>query len=175
MGNDTGGQGIAVKNLTKSRKRINAFLDSGPARIIHTDERHTSFHGQVHDLADFFCMHFSEASATGRKILGKCKNRTAFHHTVTRNHAVTWNVYLFHAKIRTAVRYEHVNFPERARIKQQIQPLSCGQFAFFPLFGDGFFTTHFQDLFFPLLQILDFVVHNTHFYILSYLILDGLP
>jgi len=62
-------------------------------------------------------MHFAKGAGPGRKILGKCKDRSAVHQAVAGNHAVGRHLDLFHAEIHAAMADKHVDFPKRARIE----------------------------------------------------------
>ncbi len=103
LGDNAGRQGIAVKNLTETRQRIHAFLNSGAAGIVHADKRHAGFHGHVHDLADFFGVHLSEAAAAGCKILRKRKHGAAIHQAMPCDDAVAGNINFFHTEIGAPV------------------------------------------------------------------------
>ena len=53
--------------------------------------------------------------------------RTAVHQAVAGNHAVGWNLDILHAEVHAAMRDEHVQFPKRSRIEEQIQRLGLAQ------------------------------------------------
>src|SRR6266436_6253722 len=48
------GERVTQKNIRVPAETNNAFLNTGPPRIIKTNDRRSDLHSEVHYLADFF-------------------------------------------------------------------------------------------------------------------------
>jgi hypothetical protein len=71
------------------------FLNPGAAGVVQPDKGTPGFQRQVHYLADFSGMHFSQASCPSRKILGKSEYRSAADAAKTGDYTVGGNFDLY--------------------------------------------------------------------------------
>ena len=60
LGHHTAGHNVAVEDVGVSAEGNDAFLNARTARIVEADYRRAVLHGEVHDLANFFGVCFSE-------------------------------------------------------------------------------------------------------------------
>ena len=127
---DARGHDIALKHLAISRQRGHALLNTRAAGIVDADDGRAVLHRHIHDLADLLAMGFGHRAAHHGEILTEHINLTAIDCAPAGDHAIAcWAVFL-HLEIGAAMGDEHVEFLETALIKQQLNALACGQFAF---------------------------------------------
>ena len=134
-------QDITLKNLSIACQRVAAFLNTGSARVVQTDNGGTRLHGLIHNLADFQRHRLAQATGKHRKILSKDIHRTTVDGTIASHHAVAEERLLLHVKINTAVSDKHVKLLKRAFVQQKGNTLASSQFALFMLFVDALLAT----------------------------------
>jgi hypothetical protein len=92
-----------LKHLGITSKTVNTLLNARAAAIVEANDRYTSFHGSIHNFADFLGVHLAEGASKHSKILRKHKNRAAVDGALARHHRVTKEVLLVHAKVVATV------------------------------------------------------------------------
>src|SRR5690606_19104442 len=127
--------------------------------------------GHVHDLADLLGVGFGKRAAKNGEVLAENVDLAAVDGAPTGDDAIAWDLLLGHAEIRRAVRDEHVEFFERAFVKQHFDALARRQLALGVLGVDAAGTTAKARLGTPLLQLLE---DRTH-YLSSRLVRTLLP
>ena len=141
---DAGAGRVAEKNLAVAGQGVDRLLDAGPARVVHADERHPGFQGQIHDLADLPGVHLAETAGAGGEILREGEHRPSFHQAVAGDDPVGGDLHFFHVEIGAAMGDEHVQLAERTGVKEQIQPLARGELALFLVLGHGLVSAHLE-------------------------------
>src|SRR5262249_38654780 len=123
------GENIALENLGKSAKRIDAFLNARTAGIAQPDDRRSNFHRHIEDFADLLRIGLRERAAEHGKVLAVHKNEAAVDRAVAGDAAVAGNLVILHAEMCAAMLDEHVELLERIRIKQYLNTLARGELA----------------------------------------------
>ena len=129
LGDDTGGQDIAVEYLTVGGQRVHPLLDTRPAGVVDPNDRRTVLQRQVEHLADFLAVGLSHRPAQHGKVLGKDVHGPAVYLAPAGDDAVAWITPLGQTKVSRPVGDELAQFVERAGVEQIVQPLAGGQFA----------------------------------------------
>ena len=129
LGDDPGGEHVALKDLRISAERGHAFLDPRAARVVQADDRGAHLDRVVHDLADLLGVRLGERAAEHREVLAEHEHEPAVDGAVSGDHAVAGHPPFRHAEVDAAVLDEHVPFLERAGVEQHLDPLARGQAA----------------------------------------------
>ena len=136
--NNTRGKDIALENLGISGQGIAAFLDTGSARVVKTDDGGTDLHGLIHYLANLQGHGLAQRTAEDGEILCEHIDDAASNGTVACDYTVAKERLLLHVEVGAAVGDEHVELFERAFVKEEGDTLAGGQFALLVLLVDAF-------------------------------------
>ncbi len=117
LGNDAGSQGVAQENIGVSRQRRHAFLDARASGVVQADQRGANFHAQVHQLADFGGIGFTQRAPNHGEVLRKGVGQSAVDGSIAGHHAITGKALLGHAKVLATVLDELVNLLEASFVK----------------------------------------------------------
>ena len=130
LGHHTAGHDVALEHVGVTAQSGDTFLNSGTARIVQADHGSAHLHGLVHDLADFFCVCLGQRAAQHGEVLAVHKDQSAIDHAVARDHTITGNFVIAHAKVGATVLDEHVPLFEGALVEQDFDALTRREFAF---------------------------------------------
>ena len=127
-------QDVAQEDLGVSAERHDAFLDPRASGIVEPDDRRSDLHREIHHLADLVGVGLRQRSAEHREVLAEDEHRSAVDLAVAGDDAVA-EERLFRRGV--AIRDERVEFDERIRVEQQVEPLARRQLARGVLFRDA--------------------------------------
>ena len=113
LGDDTGGNRVAVKDVTIRCQGIHTFLDACPTRVVQTDHGRAVGQRQIHNLADLAPVHGPHRTTPNGEILGVHINRPAPDLAPTGDHAVTQHIAI-------AMLGKGANLLERSWIQQYL-------------------------------------------------------
>ena len=125
-----GGEDVALEDLGVAGQGVDAFLDTGAARVVEADARGTVLHGHVHHLADLLGQGLGERATDHGEVLREDIDKTAGDRAVTGHDTVAQVGLLFHAEVVAAVGHEHVEFFEATLVEQHVDAFARGVFAF---------------------------------------------
>ena len=162
LGDDAGGQDVALEDLAIARQGVDPFLDPGASAVVEADDRSPVAQGHVHHLADLFGHGLAEGSAVDGEILGKDVHEAAADGTLTRHYAVSVEMLPLHAEVGAAVPDKHVILLETPFVQQQREALACRHLTFPVLGGNPFRPTALEGGGAALDQIRDVLPLNTH-------------
>ena len=145
--------GVTVEDFPVTGQSADPFLDTGSPRVVDADQRHLHIDGMVHDLANLHGVHEAERPSGHREVLGIDADRAAVDRTRAGNHPVASQIFLVHSEISGRVLDEEVQFLERTRIQNAVNPFTGGEFPAFFLLGNGLFATTSHGRLFALPQI----------------------
>ena len=77
LGDDAGGQDVAVEDLAVGSQRVHSLLDACPARVVDPDNRCAVLQRQVEQFADFPAMGLPHRPAQHGEVLGEDVHRAA--------------------------------------------------------------------------------------------------
>jgi hypothetical protein len=134
----TRSQGVAQEDIGIAAEGHDPFLDASAARIVQADDRCPHLHRHVHDLADLLGVRLRETATEDREVLAEDEHQAAIDGAVAGHDAVAQERFLH---LGVAVRDERIEFDERIRVEQQLQPLPSGQLAASMLLVDALSST----------------------------------
>ena len=126
---DSGRQDVALEHLAIGGKRPHAFLDARAAGIVDADHGRAVLYGHVHDLADLRRVRFRDRAAQNGKVLAEDIDHAAIDGAPAGDNAITGVLRFLHVKIGAAVGDKHVEFFERAFVKQKVDPFTGAELA----------------------------------------------
>ena len=119
LGNDTGRVYVALEDLSIASKRLDTFLNSRTARIIHADHRCARKHSLIHDLANFLRLSLTETASENCEVLRVCKHCAPVNGALACHNTIA--MYLVglavHSEVRAPVHHVLVIFLEGSHIK----------------------------------------------------------
>ena len=130
---DAGGQDVAQEDVRVATERHDAFLDARTAGVIQSDDRGPDLHREIHHLADLLGVCLGQGSAEDREVLTEDEHRPPVDLAVTGDDPVAEERF---GCTRVAVRDERIQFDERTRIQQQVEPFAGRQLSGLVLFCD---------------------------------------
>lgn len=117
------------ENIGISAQRRHAFLNARAAAVVDDNERTLHLNRHVHDMTDFFGMILAQRAADDGKILGRRAGCHAADFAESGYDAVARHAPSVHAEIIDSGFNQLSDLNERARIKQQFQPLPRAELA----------------------------------------------
>jgi len=95
---DTRSACVAEEYFAIRGQRRNPFLDPGPTRVVHADQRRAVLVGKVHQLSDLRAVGLTQRAAQDGEILSIDIHRPAVDFPPAGHHAIRKRVVLFHPK-----------------------------------------------------------------------------
>jgi len=133
LGNDARSACILQEDFAVGRQRINAFLNTRAAGIIHTNQGGAVFNCQFHQFGYFQTMGFAQRTAENGEILGVEVYQTPVDLAPASYDAVGERMILGHIESSAAVGNENIHFVEGAGVQQGVDALARTQLSFFVL------------------------------------------
>ena len=94
---------VALENVGKTSQSVDAFLDTSTTRVIQSDAGCAHLHSEILHFADLLSHGLGERTAIDCEILRIEIHQTAVDGGTTTHHAVTVEVFLFHAEVVAAM------------------------------------------------------------------------
>src|SRR5690606_26303580 len=127
LGNDAGGEHVALEHLGIAGEAGDALLDARAAGIAESDHGGADLHRHGHDLADLLRVPLGQRAAVHGEILREDIDEAAIDRARSGDDAVARKLLRLHAEVRAIMLDEHVIFLEAARIEQHRDPLARRQ------------------------------------------------
>jgi len=108
--NNSTGINIALEHLGVSGKGGNSFLDTSTTGIVQSDDRSSSQHGLVHDLANLLSVSLRERSTEHSEVLGEDEHGTTVDLSVASDDTIARVLLVLHAEFGAPVGLEHINY-----------------------------------------------------------------
>src|SRR6266545_3736586 len=122
--NDAACQRVAQKDISVATQTDHAFLNTGAAGIIQTNDGYAYLHRQVENFANFFGMSFGKGTAEDGEVLSKHNHATAIDETITGDDAIAGKELLFKTEVLRAMDNELVKLFKAVLIKQKLHPFA---------------------------------------------------
>ena len=162
LGNDAACLDVALEDVAETSQGVDAFLDSCTAGVIETNAGGAHLHALIHDLANLFRHGLRERTAVDGEILSKDIDETSVDGTATGYHAIAQILFLLHAEIVAAMKFEHIHLFKGAFVEEEVDAFTCRGFAFGMLLFNGFLATAQAGFLAKLYELFDFFQLFTH-------------
>jgi hypothetical protein len=159
LGDDAGGEHVAVEDAAVAGQADRALLDAGAGAVVEADERRADLDGEVHHLVDLLGEHLAERSAEHREVLREDEHLAAVDGAPTRHDAVGVGA-LEQAAVVGPVAGEHVELVERPLVEQELDALAGEHLALGVLPLDGLLGPGVTGLFLALRQLGQSLAHR---------------
>ena len=127
---------ISIEDAAVAVEADHAFLDPGAGAVVEPDHGRAGCEGEVHHLVELLGEHLAEGTAHDGEILGEDENLASVDRAPTGDHAVGVGP-LVETGLMGPVAGEHVEFVERTRVEQILDPLTGEHLALVVLALDG--------------------------------------
>ena len=155
---------VAVEDAGIAGECVNGFLDAGAARIVDADARCAHLHREILNLPDLVRVLLAERAARDREVLSKCVDEAAVNRAVARDNTVGREILFLHAEVRAAMLHEHIEFDERAFIKELLEALAGRVLALRMLLVDALLAARLADVLFLGVHLFNFFLNGCHVY-----------
>jgi hypothetical protein len=128
LGDDTGGQHVAVEDAAVGVEGDDTLLDAGAGAVVEPDHRDADGGGQIHDLVDLLSEDLAEGAPEDREVLREDAHPAPVDGPEAGDHAIGVGPAV-QAGGRRPVPGQHVELLKGPLVEQVVDPLTGGQLA----------------------------------------------
>ncbi len=99
-------------------------MNPRPARVVEANQRSARFDRHIHNLANLFSVHLTQAAAEHGEVLREHVYQPPVNRAPASHHAVAQRLPLVESEIVCAMSDESVHLAERSAVEQEFKPLA---------------------------------------------------